>query len=34
MIDTENDRHVRESFINLNASHAKYEVIDNTLEEE
>jgi hypothetical protein len=34
MIDTENDRHVRESFINWNASHAKYEVIDNTLEEE
>ena len=34
MIDTENDRHFRESFINWNASHAKYEVIDNTLEEE
>ena len=33
MIDVENDRHYRESYIRWNANHAKYEVIDNILED-
>ena len=33
MIDVENDRHYRESYIRWDARHAKYEVIDNILDE-
>ena len=33
MIDVENDRHHRESYIRWNANHAKYEIIDNILED-
>lgn len=33
MIDVDNDRHFRESYIRWNAKNAKYEVIDNILED-
>ena len=33
MIDVDNDRHCRESYVRWNTKHAKYEVIDNVLED-